>query len=330
MKIQLLFVFIILFNFWGCNGFNIWLSTSTTSFLRGSHVIVTVHMSNPKTEGSIFLLKWGTPFETHSGFQVLLNNVTVPYEGIMAHRFPTPTTSDYVEIQSGETKTLQSQLWQNFDFRKVGIYHIRLVYFIRGYLISPLGEKIEFEPFSGLSNELMIEILESEAPSNHPFHPSAFHVLAPYDCTATQMSYINTAWSTSKSAINTAASFTSGSSKYTLWFGATTSAREQRVRTVLGKLKSLTSLKYNCGGPSCSSNTYGYVYPTDSAKNVYLCALFWNNPPEAVRTIVHEATHFNDVGATQDYAYGQSSCQNLAKSSPDKAIYNADNHCYFV
>jgi len=326
---KILFAFIVLFNLLSCNALNIWLSTPSTSFQRGSDVAVTVHFSNPQ-ENSIFLLKWGSPFMTHAGFQVLLNNNTIPYEGIITRGIATTLAKDFVEIKSGETKTLRVELWQNFDFRKVGTYHIRLDYFMRVFTLNTLGERVELDVMSGLSNELMIAILESGAALDHPFHPSAFHVQAAYDCSATQSTYINTAWTNSKSAINTASSFTSGSSKYILWFGAVTSVREQRVRTVLSKLKGITTLKWSCGGPSCSSNTFGYVYPTDSTKTVYLCPLFWNNPPEAIRTIVHEATHFNDIGATQDYAYGTSSCQSLAKSSPDKAIYNADNHCYFV
>jgi peptidyl-Lys metalloendopeptidase len=35
-------------------------------------------------------------------------------------------------------------------------------------------------------------------------------------------------------------------------------------------------------------------------------------------------------GATQDYAYGQSSAKSLAKSNPSEAVMNADNHEYFA
>jgi len=41
-------------------------------------------------------------------------------------------------------------------------------------------------------------------------------------------------------------------------------------------------------------------------------------------------THFTDVGKTQDYAYGTSACQNLASTSPAKAVFNADNYEYYA
>jgi len=40
-------------------------------------------------------------------------------------------------------------------------------------------------------------------------------------------------------------------------------------------------------------------------------------------------SHFISVGATQDYAYGQTLCQNLAISNPSQAVMNADSYEYF-
>jgi len=45
-------------------------------------------------------------------------------------------------------------------------------------------------------------------------------------------------------------------------------------------------------------------------------------------TLSHEMSHFNDIAATQDYQYGVTGCMNLAKSSPSKAVNNADSHEY--
>jgi len=333
MKLGLVLSLVVVLNFLGCNGYLDISLSSATSSLRGTPISVNVHVNNINRE-SIYLLKWGTPFETDAGFQVLLNNITVPYDGISIYRVPTPAESDYIEIRAGEIKNLNSELWKDFDFSKIGTYHIRLEYFIQGYTLTSAGDKVTFGPFYGLSNEIVMDIIEnpSISASQKPFRPSAFHTQAGYPCTSAQSTTINTAWSKAKSAITTANSnFNAAAANYAKWFGARSSTREARVKTVLGKLNSLSKLTYNCGGPSCTASTYAYVYPTDtSAKNVYLCGAFWPDPVEQVRTLVHEATHFNDIGATQDYAYGMSPCQNLAKSTPDKAVYNADNHCYFV
>jgi peptidyl-Lys metalloendopeptidase len=42
-------------------------------------------------------------------------------------------------------------------------------------------------------------------------------------------------------------------------------------------------------------------------------------------TIIHENSHFDNNGGTDDYAYGQEDAQNLAKEDPETAIQNADN-----
>ena len=46
-------------------------------------------------------------------------------------------------------------------------------------------------------------------------------------------------------------------------------------------------------------------------------------------TVVHELTHFNTVGYTDDVTYGASSCERLAATSPGQAVRNADNYAYF-
>ena len=46
--------------------------------------------------------------------------------------------------------------------------------------------------------------------------------------------------------------------------------------------------------------------------------------------MIHEASHYTVNGGTDDYVYGQSGAKNLAKSNPDRAVFNADNHEYFA
>ncbi len=43
-----------------------------------------------------------------------------------------------------------------------------------------------------------------------------------------------------------------------------------------------------------------------------------------------QAPHFTVNGGTQDYVYRQSKARSLAQSSPEQAIFNADNHEYFA
>jgi len=41
-------------------------------------------------------------------------------------------------------------------------------------------------------------------------------------------------------------------------------------------------------------------------------------------------SHFTVVAGTDDWAYGQTAAAALAKSSPTKAVDNADSHEYFA
>lgn len=47
-------------------------------------------------------------------------------------------------------------------------------------------------------------------------------------------------------------------------------------------------------------------------------------------TLIHESSHFTANGGTEDYAYGQSACKELARINSSAAINNADSHEYFA
>jgi peptidyl-Lys metalloendopeptidase len=84
--------------------------------------------------------------------------------------------------------------------------------------------------------------------------------------------------------------------------------------------------------------------------HVYLCGAFWQAPTTGTDskggTLIHEvsrsyqlllnqtltvgyivkSSHFTANAGTEDYVYGQSAAKSLAKSNPNEAIENADNH----
>ncbi|CAE6453668.1 unnamed protein product [Rhizoctonia solani] len=126
----------------------------------------------------------------------------------------------------------------------------------------------------------------------------------------------------------------SGSERYISWFGEYDSSRSGAVRGHFDKIwgKS-TNTNYNCQCESVPEGTFAYVYP-DQPGQVYLCDAFWNAPltgtDSKAGTLVHEQTHFIENGGTQDYAYGQEKCRELAGTDPGTAIQNADSHEYFA
>jgi hypothetical protein len=46
-------------------------------------------------------------------------------------------------------------------------------------------------------------------------------------------------------------------------------------------------------------------------------------------TLLHEVSHFNDLGATDDHAYGASGVARLALLDPNMGVRNADSFEYF-
>ena len=45
--------------------------------------------------------------------------------------------------------------------------------------------------------------------------------------------------------------------------------------------------------------------------------------------MIHELSHFDVLGNTDDIVYGKTGAKNLAISNPASAVKNADNHEYF-
>jgi len=121
---------------------------------------------------------------------------------------------------------------------------------------------------------------------------------------------------------------------YATWYGTQTPSRLNSITSKTQRIA--TALKGSwiayCDGSECSPNVYAYVYPNDARRNVYFCALFYNNEDlvELINTPVHEISHFQTVANTRDIRYGEANCKALARSDPDGAISNADNIGYFT
>ncbi|KAG9119672.1 hypothetical protein FRC07_005190 [Ceratobasidium sp. 392] len=162
-------------------------------------------------------------------------------------------------------------------------------------------------------------------------------------CSSTQQSQVSAAATESNKYVAGVNSYLtqhpSGTARYKTWFGAFTTAR---YNTVVSHYKNIgtdaTSSNYDCTACKTATgidyeSTYAYVHPNSPGK-IYLCGAFWNAPLKGTDsragTIVHENSHFTVNGGTDDHVYGQTKAKALAKSNPDQAIDNADNHEYFA
>jgi len=125
----------------------------------------------------------------------------------------------------------------------------------------------------------------------------------------------------------------SQSPRFTKWFGGYTASRYESVLSTFEKTAAAIesgNININCG---CSESYYAYVYP-NNPYNIYVCATYWRSSRTGVNsragTIVHELSHFNVVGRTDDHAYGVGAATSLALTDPNRATDNADNYEYFA
>jgi len=64
--------------------------------------------------------------------------------------------------------------------------------------------------------------------------------------------------------------------------------------------------------------------------NINMCPLFFSIEDEDITTLVHELSHFLQIGGTEDVVFGPEDSRQLALSDPDSAVRNADNYGYFI
>jgi peptidyl-Lys metalloendopeptidase len=290
------------------------------NILSQSPLTLNFTVSNPLSTPQTFL-QWGTPFEGvwTDMFEIRDDQFNrLNYIGMIVRRGEVPIESEYVTIPAGEAKSVVVNLGENYEFLSVGKYMVRVD--------LPLFSVIEYAP----SDDQVVVFHLETVPVRKPVGaPQGFT-----NCNSNQVSQANSAINSAVSECSRAVScLNSGcDTQYRTWFGAYSDSNWNYVSTAYRNIHNrLYNYAFNgyCNPSGCGDNVYGYVYPTDSTYTVYLCNLFWTIPAERVNTIVHEVSHFSSIAGTQDYAYGQTACRNLATSNPARATRNADNICYF-
>ena len=123
------------------------------------------------------------------------------------------------------------------------------------------------------------------------------------------------------------------SPRYLQWFGAFSPDRYETVTDIYRNAEQVFedgSTEFVC---DCDEPFFAFVFPIDPFK-VYLCEFYWRaaqtGTDSRAGTIVHELSHFPEVGGTDDNAYGQLSAANLARDNPASSVNNADSIEYFA
>lgn len=312
------------------------LSAGLSEFSAAQDVLLTVSISNP-TRHSVRILKWFTPAEglEEPIFVVKTGGEPVPYLGATYKR-PAPTGSDYLTLKSGETLSYTVNLGDYYDLSTTGEYEI---YYKASSFILFSERGNGYKTVDTLISESIRVKIESHPPKGkkptpQPTPPPGGNTFN--GCTTTQQNTLINARAAASNYATDSKNYLYANNtgpRYTTWFGTVTTSRYNTVTshfTSISTAWDTAGVNFDC---TCRQNYYAYVYP-NKPYYIYLCKVFWTAPltgtDSKAGTLIHEMSHFTVVASTDDYVYGQTGAMDLAITSPDKAVDNADNHEYFA
>lgn len=297
---------------------------------------------------TVSFLRYHTPLGGFDNevFTVTRDDEALDYLGRVALRLG-PTPQDWITLENGESVDAWIDLGEVYDLRRGGVYTFTFSFPV-GYL--PGAETPDLREAAQPAST------KQGAPARAPYQsalvrsdevevfvdgPADVEELAPpfltkgySGCSSSQRSSLSTARSygsslSARSYNQLAGTSGSSNSLYRTWFGSYASSRYSYVQ---GNYYDLyyafqRTWQYTC--TSCEAGVIAYVYPV-YAYYVWICPGFFNyGSVERGSFLLHEASHWNAVAGTDDYGYGSSYCQSLARSYPSYAVQNADNYRYF-
>ncbi|WNG17230.1 M35 family metallo-endopeptidase [Cystobacter fuscus] len=311
------------------------LSVASSSLSASEDVAVTVTFTNVSSQ-PVQLLRWfvpGTEGIKAGLFEVSRNGEEVAYIGPHIKR-RAPQAEDFVTLAPGESRSGTASLSGMYDLSESGTYSVRFA------AQSTNQHNVGLTRAANLDSNLVSLWIEGRAerePELQAQAVTAQGLTTASNCSSTRASQISTAFASAKTYASSTSSYlngiSSGTARYTTWFGTYSSTNVGTARSHFTKIASAfasAAVTVDCG---CTDSAYAYVYPSQPYK-IYVCSAFWSAPntgtDSKAGTLVHEMSHFTVVAGTDDHAYGQSAAKSLAKSSPTQALDNADSHEYIA
>jgi len=304
--------------------------TASIRLVEDATVVLELSNTAPYT---VALLRWNLPLDDRfdsDTFRVLFQGKSVMYIGTRV-KFAAPDITDYVFFSPNETKEYTIRLENAYDFSQSGDYDVVFVADVLDYETDAAFHSLphtrsSFTPLSGvISNSLKFSTTKS-------LYQKIGVRATKRTCTANEISQINAGNSAHKEMIGYGKSAIDRgqTTQFTEWFGAYQATRYTTARDTITWVQQNTRIAFECD----DTNAYAYVYPTDTTHTIYICRAFWpanvaGGFDTKAGTIIHELSHFNDIGATRDHVYGTPAARNLARSNPAQAVNNADNYEYF-
>ncbi|AEW03381.1 hypothetical protein A4D02_05005 [Niastella koreensis] len=123
------------------------------------------------------------------------------------------------------------------------------------------------------------------------------------------------------------------------WFGQDDDTAKgiikERISEILKVCSKLTVERFSIiNSKKEKDELYACSHLNDCDCKIYLGNKFWEKEgfyeKAKAGVIIHELSHFCEIGKTEDVIYGSERCLNLAKSYPSFALINAESFEYFV
>lgn len=310
--------------------------SAPSPIVRGD-VDVTVQVAVTNTcRQPVQALSWQLPADEMEEplFAITRDGQRVAYQGPLVKRVK-PEAADHVKIAAGQTLNYSVELTGSYDLSQNGRYAIQ--YAARGHRGSAA------EPMNSDAMYLWLEGRSAKVGTSASVLPSAVTPAAASlsytgRCTASQITQLQSAVTAATNYSTSSATYlsgiSSGTARYTTWFGTYSAANRATALDHFQKAANAfqtQALTLDC---SCKKKgTFAYVYP-NQPYTIYVCGAFWTAPMTGTDskggTLVHEMMHFTVIAGTDDWAYGQTNAKALAISDPIKALNNSDNHEYFA
>lgn len=321
---------------------------------------ITVTFTN-KGKTDAYVLAYGTPLEGlfSDCLEILRDGKPVPYDGPIVKR-AAPTKNEYVKIAAGKSVSVDVDVSTGYQVSVPGKYtvaykgHVCDVC-VKGDLkakrlaertMSPVTIPVKAHKFtvkrgrhgratSGEAARRGEEVQLDAAAKKKATKKVAVTAKPPIVVggTTSRRAAAKRAHKDGYAITAQALKDLKNDSDYKEWFGIHTASRFNAVKSVLTKTRDAmkaTQFTYNLTGTGCQSNWYAYTY--QGTTTIWFCGAFWNAPAKGTDlkagTVLHEHSHA--TASTDDIAYGQSSCKNLAITTPASAIKNADSYEYFA
>jgi peptidyl-Lys metalloendopeptidase len=340
---------------------------SESTYSSDQPVKTTFRLTNHSQE-TMRVLKWFTPLEGmwSDCLLVIRNGERVPYDGRLAKR-GTPASEDYVTLGTGEFVEETVAIDEAYQVSDPGVYNVSVDTEIHAVAVAELNkfaamtadtreaEAAMFkralrQPVPNAATNFVVNdtggrlTTEGErarkrqkagGSSLEMFKVASGTALKPQfnGGDATKRTDAEKAHFEGYKLAQNALSALKNDNVYAEWFGTHSQSRFQAVHDHYSNIVNDMEQKiytYDLTLKGCRPGVYAYTYKNSTT--IWLCDQFWASPmtgtDSKAGTIVHEHSHASS--GTDDLAYGQANCRQLAINDPDKAIRNADSHEYYA